>query len=92
LLTLLQDVPIAFRLDAYAHEFTGGRAVTDFQTPYSLKLLSGAPISRTISYLYVFLFERGEVGGVEDAFITVNDIGGAGGPDGRSVSGLGPDV
>lgn len=78
LLTLLQDVPIAFRLDAYVQEFTGGQAVTDFQTPYALKLLSGAPISRTISYyLYAFLFERGEVGGVEDAFITVNDIGGA---------------
>jgi len=78
LLTLLQDLPIAFRLDAYVQEFTGGKAVTDFQTPYALKLLSGAPISRTISYyLYAFLFERGEVGGVEDAFITVNDIGGA---------------
>ena len=77
LLTLLQDVPIAFRLDAYVQEFTGGNAVTDFQTPYALKLLSGAPISKKLSYyLYAFLFERGEVGGVEDAFITWNDIGG----------------
>lgn len=32
LLTLLQDVPIAFWLDAYVQEFTGGQAVTDFQT------------------------------------------------------------
>lgn len=77
LLTLLQELPIAFRLDAYVQEFTGGNAVTDFQTPYALKLLSGAPISRKLSYyLYAFLFERGEVGGVEDAFITLNDIGG----------------
>ena len=77
LLTLLQEVPIAFRLDAYLQEFTGGKAVSDFQTPYALKLLSGAPISRKLSYyLYAFLFERGEVSGVEDAFITLNDIGG----------------
>jgi hypothetical protein len=78
LLTLLQEVPIAFRLDAYVQEFTDGNAVTDFQTPYSLKLLSSAPISKTLSYyFYAFLYERGEVGGVEDAFVTVNDIGGA---------------
>ena len=49
LLTLLEEVPIAFRLDAYVQEFTGGKAVTDFQTPYALKLLSGAPISRKLS-------------------------------------------
>ncbi len=77
LLTLVQDLGIAFRLDAYVREFTNGNAVTDFQTPYALKLLSSAPLSKTISYyFYAFLFERGEVGGVEDAFITFNNIGG----------------
>jgi hypothetical protein len=77
LLTLANDLGIAFRLDAYVREFTNGNAVTDFQTPYSLKLLSSAPLSKTISYyFYAFLFERGEVGGVEDAFVTFNDIGG----------------
>jgi hypothetical protein len=77
LLTLVQDLGLAFRLDAYVREYTDGNAVTDFETPYSLKLLSSAPISKTISYyFYAFLFERGEVGGVEDAFITFNDIGG----------------
>jgi hypothetical protein len=78
LLTLLEAVPIAFRLDAYVQEFTDGNAVTDFQTPYALKILSSAPLSKTISYyFYAFLYERGEVGGVEDAFVTVNDLGGA---------------
>lgn len=77
LLTLVQDLGLAFRLDAYVREYTDGNAVTDFETPYSLKLLSSAPISKTISYyFYAFLFERGEVGGVEDAFVTFNDIGG----------------
>ena len=77
LLTMVQDLGIAFRLDAYVREYANGNAVTDFETPYSLKLLASAPISRTISYyFYAFLFERGEVGGVEDAFVTFNDIGG----------------
>jgi hypothetical protein len=77
LLTLMRDLGIAFRLDAYVREYTKGNAVTDFETPYSIKLLSSAPISRTISYyFYAFLFERGEVGGIEDAFVTFDDIGG----------------
>lgn len=78
LLTLFDKLPIAVRLDAYIQEFTDGDAVTDFQTPYALKLLSSASLSKSISYyFYTFLFERGEVGGVEDAFLTFNDLGGA---------------
>jgi hypothetical protein len=77
LLTVVRDLGLAFRLEAYVREYTKGNAVTDFETPYGLKLLSSAPLSKTISYyFYTFLFERGEVGGVEDAFITFNDIGG----------------
>jgi len=77
LLTLLGSVPLAIRLDAYVQEFTDGNAVTDFQTPYALKILSSGALSRTLSYyFYAFLYERGEVGGVEDAFLTLNDLGG----------------
>ena len=49
--------------------------------PITSKLLSGGPISGELPYylyfLYFFLFERGEVGGLEDAFVYVNDLGGA---------------
>ncbi len=86
LLTLAEDVGIAFRLDAYVQEYTNGNAVTDFETPYALKILASAPdrvaarereASKSISYyFYAFLFERGEVGGVEDALLIFNDIGG----------------
>jgi hypothetical protein len=77
LLTLVQEVGLAFRLDAYVKEYVDGNAVTDFETPYALKLLASAPLSKTISfYFYTFLFERGEIGGVEDALIIFNDIGG----------------
>ncbi len=78
LLWLLKDIPLALRLDAYINTYSNGNAGTDLQTPYNLKLLTGGAISRSLSYyLYFFLFERGEVGGIEDAFIYVNDLGGA---------------
>jgi hypothetical protein len=78
LLALSRNVPLAVRLDAYVQSYANGRAVTDFQTPYSLKLLSGGSLSKSLSYyFYAFLFERGEVGGVEDAYLYANDVGGA---------------
>lgn len=74
LLELARSLPLAFRLDAYVRAYTEGQG-TDFQTPYGLKILSGGPISNKLSYyVYFFLFERGEIGGVEDAFLYVNDI------------------
>ncbi len=77
LLWLLKEVPLALRLDAYINTYGNGNTGTDLQTPYNIKLLSGGTISRSLSYyLYFFLFERGEVGGIEDAFIYVNDLGG----------------
>jgi hypothetical protein len=77
LLSLMKDVPLAIRLDMYAQGYANGRAATDFQTPYGLKLLSGGSVSRKISYyFYTFLVERGDLGGVEDAFVHFNDLGG----------------
>lgn len=49
---------------------------TDFQTPYALKLISSAALSKDLSYyFYFYFFEHGEVG-VEDAFVQRNDLGG----------------
>ena len=77
LLQLANQFPLAMRLEAYAQSYSGGRAATDFQTPYGLKILSSGTISKKLSYyFYTFLAERGEIGGVEDAFLQVNDIGG----------------
>ncbi len=78
LLTLPASLPLALRLDAYAQLYADGNAATDFQLPYNLKLLSGGTLSKKLSYyIYFLLAERGEVAGVEDAFIHWNDIGGA---------------
>ena len=75
LLLLMRDIPLSIRFDAYVSGATNGETATDFDLPYNLKLLSGGPISQKLSYyLYFFLFERGEVGGIEDAFLYVNDL------------------
>jgi hypothetical protein len=77
LLTLPANLPLAIRLDAYAQLYSDGKAATDFQMPYTLKLLSGGTLGKKLSYyIYFLLAERGEVAGVEDAFIYWNDIGG----------------
>lgn len=76
LLDLWKDLPLAIRLDAYMNAYMNGETSSDLETPWNLKVLSGGPISKKLSYyFYFFLFERGEVGGIEDAYIYVNDIG-----------------
>lgn len=75
LLDLAKNLPLAIRLDAYMNAYTNGDVATDFETPWNLKILSGGAISKKLSYyMYFFLYERGEVGGIEDAFVYVNDI------------------
>ncbi len=77
LLWLFQDLPLAVRVDAYVRTYANGNTTTDFQTPWNLKLLSGGAISRKLSYyVYFLLYERGEVGGLEDAYVQLNDIAG----------------
>ena len=75
-LSLIKDLPLAVRLDLYMQGYSNGKFASDLQTPYGLKVLSGGPISKNLSYyFYTFLLERGEIGGVEDALIQINDIG-----------------
>jgi hypothetical protein len=78
LLRLLRRIDLAFRFDAYASVARPiGRDATaaDLQTPYNIKVLSGGPIAERISYyMYFFLSERGEVAGLEDAYLQFTDI------------------
>jgi hypothetical protein len=79
-LHLLRELPLAVRLDAYVRADTrSGTPDTDLQTPWSIKLLSGGQIARNISYyMYFFMSERGEVAGLEDAYVQFSDIAGSG--------------
>jgi hypothetical protein len=91
-LELPATLPLALRLQTYAQARTdksldaapeGERAAAkfDFQTPYQLKLLSGAPIGKDLSYyLYAVYAERGQNGSValDDAWVLHHDLFGSG--------------
>jgi hypothetical protein len=75
LLHLMRELPLAVRLDGYVRWLPQEEGKSDFQTPYVMKLLSGGQITKNVSYyVYFLLSERGEVGGLEDAFVMFNDV------------------
>ena len=74
-LMLLREVPFAIRLEGYGRWQSNPSGKTDMQWPYLVKLLSGGQIAKNISYYFYFFFgERGEVAGLEDAFIMFNNV------------------
>jgi len=78
-LSLLRDLPIALRLEGYMNWNTADNRRVDFTAPYLLKFLSGGAITKDIAYyFYFFLSERGEIAGLEDAFVMFNDLFGSG--------------
>lgn len=78
LLLLQRELPLALRLDAYAQYLPDAKDENiedDLQTPYLLKLLSGGQVYKSVSYYFYFFFsERGEVAGIEDAYLHFNDL------------------
>ena len=75
MLMLHRFFPIAVRFDGYLQWADRGRGKFDFQSPYGVKLMSGGPISPHVGYyMYFFMNERGEVTGLEDAYVHFNDI------------------
>jgi hypothetical protein len=82
LLRLANNFPLAVRFEAYQRILSDrkrGEATLDQQTPWIIKLLSGGQIADKISYFMYFLAtERGEVAGLEDAYVQFTDIKGSG--------------
>jgi hypothetical protein len=82
LLRLMNAIPLAIRYDAYMSAYSkrnNGQVVVDQQLPWVVKLLSGGQIANKISYYAYFLVtERGEVAGLEDAYVQFTDLGGSG--------------
>jgi hypothetical protein len=78
LLLLQRELPLALRLDAYAQlrpDSENGDVQNDLQTPYILKILSGGRVTKNVSYYFYFFFsERGEVAGIEDAYLHFNNL------------------
>ena len=78
LLRLQNDLPLAVRYDAYIraqNNPTSGQNSIDLQTPWVIKLLSGGQVADKVSYyMYFLLAERGEVAGLEDAYLQFTDV------------------
>ena len=74
-LSLLRELPVAVRLEGFVNYNLAGNEKTDFASPYLMKFMSGGEISDRLSYYFYFYFsERGEVAGVEDAFLMYNNL------------------
>lgn len=74
-LSLIRDFPIAMRIEAFTTYNNKNSEQSDFTTPYNIKFLSGGAIAKDIAYYFYFFFsERGEVSGVEDAFLMFNNL------------------
>src|SRR5688500_4053656 len=83
LLRLQRNLPLAVRFDAYlqalGRKYNGQTVTNDLMTPWTIKLLSGGQVADKISYyMYFFFSERGEVAGLEDAYLQFTDIAGSG--------------
>jgi len=78
LLRLNRDFHIGARFDAYMVYDQDLPVETDLQIPWGIKLLSGGAVTRTVGYyFYFYMSERGEVAGIEDAYLHFNDLGGS---------------
>jgi len=74
-LDLLREFPLAVRLDMHAFANTAREQYADFQAPYVMKLISGGALTKDIAYyFYSYLDERGEVAGIDDAFVMFNNL------------------
>ena len=77
-LSLIRDLPIAVRLEAHATYRTDKPEIGDFKTPYLVKFMSGGSLADNLAYyFYMYFDERGEVAGVEDAYIMFNNLFGS---------------
>ena len=74
-LSLIRDFPLAVRLDGFVTYNNSGENKSDFGTPYLMKLLSGGSLSEHLAYyFYFYLSERGEIAGVEDAYLMYDNL------------------
>jgi len=82
LLQLVRDIPLAIRFDGYAQGISdpqADRVSNDLAFPWGVKLLTGGVLAKNVSwYMYFFLSERGEIAGLEDAFLQFTDMWGSG--------------
>ncbi|MDM8003695.1 MAG: hypothetical protein QUS66_12450 [Bacteroidota bacterium] len=74
-LSLFRELPLAIRIDGFATLNFNDAGTVDFGSPFVVKILSGGELSDKLSYYFYFLMnERGEIAGLEDAFLMYSDV------------------
>jgi len=74
-LSLIRELPFAMRLEGFIKHETRTDRDVDMSAPYNLKLISGGALAKNLAYYFYFFFsERGEVAGIEDAFLMFNNL------------------
>lgn len=74
-LSLFRELPLAIRIDGFATLNFNDAGTVDFGSPFVVKILSGGEISEKLSYYFYFLMnERGEIAGLEDAFLMYSNL------------------
>ena len=76
-LSLIRDLPLALRVEGFFTFNEDKSQQSDFQSPLSLKLLSGGSIFKNVSYYVYYILEEGNPGKIEDAFLMFNDLFGS---------------
>lgn len=76
-LSLLRDVPLAFRLEGYVTYNQSNLEKSDFNAPLLFKILSGGAITKDVAYYVYYILENGESGKIEDAWLMFNDLFGS---------------
>jgi len=75
LLWLNKEFPVGVRFDAYALFDDKADVDKDLQIPWGLKIMSGGTLYKNIGYyFYFYLSERGEVAGIEDAYVHFDNV------------------
>lgn len=74
LLQLNRVFPVGARLEGFVSFKEDAAAGQDVEWPWAWKIISGGPISSSVSYYFYFLIERGEVEGLEDAYLQINSL------------------
>ena len=78
LLWLNRTFPLGVRFEAYGLYDQDSDVESDLQAPWGVKLLSGGTLYKNIGYyFYFYMSERGEVAGVEDAYIHLDNVFGS---------------
>ncbi len=74
-LKLSKTFPLAARMEAFASYDQSKAVEYDLQSPWGIKLLSGGTLYNNIGYyFYFYMYERGEVAGIEDAYIHFDNV------------------